>query len=585
MKNYGWKGSFSEFVKANKDDLVDSLCLHIYNQTLLEARNNPKEESTIPQIKSWFDCIDYLEEEVLYFQHLPGFLIFEYEILRSGRRRPDVLLFLPGEIIVLEFKRYSSVSEPEYTQTSLYIRDLQSYHSAVHKFSLRVRGALVVTSEVEGLCSNSEFQIYHLGRKGLRNLIKRIEKRLNNVPLILDQTFLEGAYQPLPSIIESARAIMRDEALPQIKTLKSSNFDKVVAEVNSIVKKAKLNHSHHLVLVSGVPGAGKTFVGLTLAHDNEKAVYLSGNGPLVDVLQDSLQNKTFVQSLYGYKTDYLRYRRIPDEHVIIFDEAQRAWDAKKMKGDKSEPDVIIEMAKHKPWSVVVGLIGEGQEIHLGEEGGIGLWNDAIENKNFHVHGRHHHDIFPNSFRYNENKDLHLKTSLRTHNALMYFQWVESFIAGDVEQSSLHEEKLRRERYTLKFVDNLNEAKEYVKKLYEGTDKTYGIVISSGIRHPKDVKTVPFSKRNVVPKNHVAYFNYPESPYYCKKLEYAATEFHVQGLELDMAIVYWGEDLQWVNGEWKISHLKYGAEDPYQMKINAYRVLLTRGRDGVIICRN
>ncbi|MEH6957591.1 DNA/RNA helicase domain-containing protein [Neobacillus drentensis] len=376
---------------------------------------------------------------------------------------------------------------------------------------------------------------------------------------------------------------MREEPLPQIKTLKSSNFDEVVHEVKSIAGIAKNNHTHHLVLVSGVPGAGKTFVGLTLAHDIEKAVYLSGNGPLVDVLQDSLQNKTFVQALYGYKTDYIRYGKVPDEHVIIFDEAQRAWDSKKMNGVKSEPDIIIEIAKHKSWSVVVGLIGEGQEIHIGEEGGIGLWNAAIRNHDIHVHAKHHQTIFPNAKHYYENKNLHLNTSLRTHNALKYFEWVEEFIAGHFERCKEIQQQLEKERFMLKFVKSLDEAKALVQNLYEGTDKTYGIVISSGLKNPKGVKVVPFSDRYTTPKHHVAYFNYPDSPYYCRKLDYAATEFQVQGLELDMSIVYWGSDLQWKNGEWKASNHKQGAEDPYQMKLNAYRVLLTRGRDGVIIC--
>lgn len=407
--------------------------------------------------------------------------------------------------------------------------------------------------------------------------------------LITDHDFLEGVFQPLPSIIESARAIMREEDLPEIKTIKSSNFDTVVNEVKSIVELAKKNHTHHLVLVSGVPGAGKTFVGLTLAHDIEKAIYLSGNGPLVDVLQDSLKNKTFVKALYDYKTDYLNYGKAPEEQVIIFDEAQRAWDAKRMKRPQSEPDVIIQIAKHKPWSVVVGLIGEGQEIHLGEEGGISLWNHAIHNENIPVHAKHHQHqhqhVFPNALTYHENKDLHLNTSLRTHKALQYFEWVEAFISGNFEHCKTLEKQLANERFTLKIVNSLDEAKKYVQKLYEGTEKTFGIVVSSGIKYPKDVKVVPFSDRNVHPKYHVQYFNYPESDYYCRNLKYAATEFQVQELELDMAIVYWGEDLQWTNSGWSYSHLKQGAEDAYQLKLNAYRVLLTRGRDGVVICSN
>ncbi|MGG0741215.1 DNA/RNA helicase domain-containing protein [Niallia taxi] len=585
MNNFGWKGSLVDFIEADRDEIVNSLCMHIYNQTLKEAKQNPNEESTISQIKSWYDCIAYLKEEIPYFKHMPGFLIFEYEILRSGRCRPDVLLFLPGEVLVLEFKRYSNVNDPEYAQTSFYIRDIQQYHSAVQEFALKVRGALVVTTEEKEFQQIPDYQMYQLGKRGLRELTNRVGKHITANSLISAEQFLEGTYQPLPTIIESARAIMRDEPLPQIKTLKSSNFNTVVAEVKSIIEMAQQNQTHHLVLVSGVPGAGKTFVGLTLAHEIDKAVYLSGNGPLVDVLQDSLKNKTFVQALYGYKADYLKYNHVPEEHVLIFDEAQRAWDAKRMKINKSEPDVMIEIAKQKTWSVVVGLIGEGQEIHIGEEGGIGLWNEAINDKSFHVHAKHHQQVFSNAYSYHENHQLHLNTSLRTHNALMYFEWVEAFINNDREKCKILEEKLRKERFTLKIVDNLQEAKEYVQKVYEGTDKTYGIVASSSIKYPKGVKLVPTSARYVIPKAHVEYFNYPESEYYCKRLDYAATEFQVQGLELDMAIVCWGNDLSWENGKWKAEYLRKGAEDPEQLKLNVYRVLLTRGRDGVIICRN
>lgn len=577
MNNYGWKGTFTEFINVDKDEIVNRLCLQIYDQTLEEAGRNPQEESTLPQITSWYDCIDYLMREVPHFEHLPGFLIFEYEILRSGRRRPDVLLFLPGEIMVLEFKRYANVAEAEYMQISHYIRDIENYHSTVHDFNLNVRGALVLTSLDEALKGLPEFQIYVIGKKGLHQLIKKVEKQLKTTSIITASHFLDGDYRPLPSLIESAKAMMRDESLPEIKTVKSSNYNHVLREIYTTVATAKENQTHHLILVSGVPGAGKTFVGLTLAHEVEKAVYLSGNGPLVDVLQDILKNKTFVQALYGYKMDYLRYKKIPNEHVLIFDEAQRAWDAKKMGGNQSEPDVIIDIAKHKPWSVVVALIGEGQEIHLGEESGIGLWNKAIENKSFYVHAKHQQSLFPNALEYRENQNLHLNTSLRTHKALNYFKWVESIIEGDFERAKKLQKKLREDRYIVKVMDRVEDAKEYVRKTYEETDKTYGVVISSGMKYPKDVKVLPYNK-------HVDYFNHPETSYYCRHLEYAATEFQVQGLELDMAILYWGKDLVWENSSWKINYPKRGAQDPYQMKLNAYRVLLTRGRDGVIICK-
>lgn len=152
-------------------------------------------------------------------------------------------------------------------------------------------------------------------------------------------------------------------------------------------------------------------------------------------------------------------------------------------------------------------------------------------------------LFPNALNYFENEKLHLNTSLRTHNALKYFEWVESLIEGNFERCKVLAEQLKKERYILKFVTNLDHAKAYVKNLFEGTDKTYGLVISSGIKYPKEFKVVPFRDRNTFPKHHVSYFNYPDSKYYCKNLEYAATEFQVQGLELDMAVVYWGKDLE------------------------------------------
>jgi hypothetical protein len=132
--------------------------------------------------------------------------------------------------------------------------------------------------------------------------------------------------------------------------------------------------------VTGVPDAGKTLVGLQLAHTEQNSIYLSGNGPLVDVIQDSLNDTTLVQALFKYKREFLLHGIVPSEHIIIFDEAQRAWDAEKMQKNFSEPDLIIQLTlKDKSWSVVVGLIGEGQEIHEGEESGLGLWNQAIKN--------------------------------------------------------------------------------------------------------------------------------------------------------------------------------------------------------------
>lgn len=395
--------------------------------------------------------------------------------------------------------------------------------------------------------------------------------------------FIEGVYQPLPSIIESAQHIFNHKPLEEIRNIKSSNFSEVIQTVQTIIKHAEETRTHHLVLISGVPGAGKTFVGLTLAYETPNAVYLSGNGPLVDVLQDALQTTTFVQALRNYKKDFINALPL-NENVLIFDEAQRACDAAKMKGPYSEPDIMIQIAKQKSWSVIVGLVGEGQEIHTGEEKGIGLWNHAIDEQHFSVHAKHNASAFPNAIQYYENKHLHLNTSIRTHNALEYFKWVEAFLAGDSKTYRTIEKQLQKQRFILKRMQSLDEAEQYVQDVYKNSNITYGLVTSSKNR---TVQKIPFSQPRNRIKPHVSYYNDPTSPYYCKNLQYAVTEFHSQGLELDMAIVVWGNDLTWGQNGWEFNRygLNIQAVNPTQMKLNAYRVLLTRGRDGVIIVKH
>ena len=583
MNSYGWGGSTQEFLALSEKHFLESLSRNIYSLSIEEAWSS-LDEKILSQLRAWSDCFRVLQNVLKEFANQSSYLLFEYSILRGSGRRPDVLLFLPGEILVMEFKMYKEVSAAEFTQTSLYVRDLQNYHSVVQQHQIHISGVLVPTSSKETRILYEEGpQIFQASPKSLPSLVCGLIKRNDRKKLVTLEEFIEGDYAPLPSIIESAKAILRDEDLPQIKAIKSSNFDHVISEVNNIIQYAQQNHSHHLVLVSGVPGAGKTFVGLKLAHEKENAVYLSGNGPLVEVLQDSLQNRTFVQSLYGYKREYLNHGRIPKEQVIIFDEAQRAWDSKKMGGSLSEADVIIQIAKHqKSWSVVIGLIGEGQEIHLGEEGGLELWNTAIKNQQIHVHSKHVYQLFTSAHAYYQNENLHLNCSLRTHEAINYFDFVNKLLENDIKGAAAVVHQLKKSRYTLRVTDDLEKAKAFVSRLYRNDSKTYGIVCSTGNDRGKVVPVVPFGNRYEVPKPVVAYFNYPESTYYCKKLEYAATEFQTQGLELDIAIVHWDQDLYWEDNQWKSKFIKKDAQDPLQMKLNAYRVLLTRGRDGTII---
>lgn len=588
--NYGWAGTIQQFLKLNLNEFIQHLQLHVYG----ERTPNTKEErqKRESQIRAWEDTFYKLKKIFQQYQILDGSLIFEYEILRGYGRRPDVILILNGRVVVIECKSYNNISQAEFIQTSLYVRDLQHYHSEIHRSKTKVRGTLFLTNNnSDKLDPNSTYQIYLSSINSFHKLLIGIlKKRKNNFSL---SQFLNGVYEPSPSMLEAARSIFNNEPLPNIRAVASSNFHKVQQTIYQIIKLAQETNTHHLILVSGEPGAGKTYLGLNIAHNTENAVYLSGNGPLVDVLQDTLHNDTIVQGLYGYKMDYLEKGIIPHEKIIIFDEAQRAWDARKVDQslrrknippkNLSEPEIIIKIATaNKPWSVTIGLIGEGQEIYSGEEGGLKLWNTAIADRNIIVHAKHLSSLFTNAIQYKTHKHLHLNCSFRAHAALNYYSIVNSLLDNNFDKTKKLVQKLVKDRYSLFVTRDLDQAISVARGLYQDDVKTVGIICASGADHQKEIQVLPRDKRYEKPSKVAMYFNYPDSPYYCKTLNYVATEFHTQGLELDMAIVHWDDDLYLKNGKWQGQHFQKSVENKLQIKLNAYRVILTRGRDGTII---
>ncbi|MED0998330.1 DUF2075 domain-containing protein [Bacillus mobilis] len=584
--NYGWAGTIEQFKQLDVQFFVKQLLDHVY-------KTNTNDSKIVSQKKAWIDSFNKLQDLFNRFSNLDASLIFEYEILRGGGRRPDVLLLINGYLIVLECKSYNNVSPSEYIQTSLYMRDLEHYHSAIQESNMQVIGVLLLTNyEGERWVFQKDYQVTLSTVDGLESILKRILNK-TEVPTLKLEEIINGVYEPSPSMLEAARSILNNEPLPDIKAVSSSNFPEVQQTVHSIIEEAQHTNTHHLILVSGEPGAGKTYLGLTIAHEMKNAVYLSGNGPLVDVLQDTLKNRTFVQGLYGYKMDFLEKRMIPKEQIIIFDEAQRAWDTKKVDQsltkrnrkaqNLSEPDIIMNIAtNNKPWSVTIGLIGDGQEIYSGEEGGLALWNHAIAGKNVTVHSKHPNSFFTNTAHYRTHSQLHLNSSFRAHAALKYYEIINSLLDANFEQTKQLINHLPKDHYQLFITRDLDKAKLTLHQLYQDDSKTAGVVCAGVADRLKEVPVLPRDERYERPSKIAQYFNYPESQYYCRALNYSSTEFQTQGLELDMTLVHWDDDLYLQNGTWKGQHYQWGVEDPFQIKLNAYRVILTRGRDGTII---
>lgn len=302
--------------------------------------------------------------------------------------------------------------------------------------------------------------------------------------------------------------------------------------------------------------------------------------------------RTFVRGVKDYVKAHDR-GIVPDQHVLVFDEAQRAWDAARVAAKqnlevpRSEPQLFIEFASRVPdWCVVVGLIGSGQEIYTGEEGGLQLWREAIDSApraaEWQVHGpasicQHFADA-PTPF--SVESTLSLDTELRQHSATHFHRYVAGLLAhAPAESLRLVAADLERQSFTLRLSRNISVARSYLRERYSGDPRSlYGIVASA--RNKKLDVDVAYNRK-------LGSWYSSDGSRSCRHLDECVTEFEAQGLELDGALVIWGTDYRLVDGRWDASLQKrYRAynvpRDPLMLRMNAYRVLLTRARDGIVL---
>jgi hypothetical protein len=572
------------------------------------------------QFRAWDNMVPILQREFGEFlESKPAAseysAVLEYELPREGGRRPDVIVLENGVVVVLEFKDKNQVFRADLDQANGYAKDLQNYHSLCR--DLLVEAVLVPTrwrGERRRLgdvtvCPPSEID----------QLLFDYSARATNSAALLAEEWLEGEYAPLPTIVKAARDLFHHQELPRIRRAHSARLPEVHALLTAIAHDAALSRTRHLVLLTGVPGSGKTLAGLQFVHSKDlddlivartgvqpgsPAVFLSGNGPLVAVLQHALgNNKTFVQDMKRY-VDYYGFKKtklIPSEHVVVFDEAQRAWDAEQVNAkhgqQRTEPEIILSIASRIPeWCVVLGLVGEGQEIHRGEEAGLAQWSEALgqidDGSQWVLHGPAGvQRIFRNrTNRFEEATLLNLSTSLRSHLAADLHAWVRLLLecrpGGQPELAALAG-TLRDQGFDLYLTRDVEQAKEYARTRYLGhPDKRYGFVASSKAKNlqPHGIDNDFQATKRL---RHGPWYNDdPGSPNSCCALAAVATEFACQGLELDFPLVCWGDDLWWGSAgfESKPSKAKgkYQLKNPHQLRVNAYRVLLTRGRDGMCV---
>lgn len=302
-----------------------------------------------------------------------------------------------------------------------------------------------------------------------------------------------------------------------------------------------------------------------------------------------------MKDLHKVVLSYGKQGRLPRENILVFDDAQRAWDVDQVERkhgiQKSEPDLLIGIGEQVPeWSVLVGLVGEGQEIHVGEEGGIGQWVTAIDPPNATEEwsvwcANKLRDTFA-GHEVSCDDQLDLTVSLRSRRAEVLHEWVADLLAGTLAPAARKAMVIQTEGFPMYLTRDLDEAKDYARWRYrEEPDKRYGLVASSHSKVlPKHGVPNDFMTTNKFMR-FGQWYNAPrEDPRSCCALELPVTEFGCQGLELDLPIVCWGEDARWTGTEWLLTPIRRRIKqaDPQQLLRNTYRVLLTRARDGFVV---
>lgn len=589
----------------------------------------------LTQRDAWEEEIAILKDQLC---GIAGYVFLEFDVPRIGSRIDAVVATGPL-LIIIEFK----VGESEYRRADLnqawdYALDLKNFHEGSHQLTiLPLLVATEATASVENLSDHHRDDVYipmQVNRLGIRKLVDLSLEQIQGAGYSATK-WAESIYKPTPTIIEAAQRLFSDhsvEAITQHDAGKE-NLAITARKVERLIETAEAKKQKTIIFVTGVPGAGKTLVGLTIATNKRAdngthAVFLSGNGPLVDVLNEALTQdeyartadqkprprkgeirqkvKAFIQNIHHFRDAGIRSAAAPSDRVVIFDEAQRAWNKemtsdfmRRKKGQRdfnhSEPEFLISyLDRHPDWSVIVCLVGGGQEINRGEAG-ISAWLDAIREHypNWNVYlsetltdseyaagAAISHLNGVSSVGYDS--DLHLKSSIRSFRSENVSNFVKALLDRERELAQQHYSALK-EKYPIRITRDLDLAKNWIRKQAGGTER-FGMVASSGAQRLR-----PHSIDIRVPVNPCHWFlKDSEDVRSSNHLEEAATEFHVQGLELDWVCVNWDADLRHTTHGWDYNAFKGSRwqkvkkDERQQYLLNSYRVLLTRARQGMVI---
>lgn len=663
-----YNASFKKFLSSDKMKVLGTLHDNFHGEALTTTN------------EAWKGEIELLQGVLQPWKEEAGQIVFEYDIPRLGKRI-DVVLLLRGIIFCLEFKvGQKDALQADVEQVMDYALDLKNFHRFSHD---RIIVPILIPTNYnrrsrEFLPSVYDDAVYNpliTGAGQLQNLLIKVLEHAGTTEVDAIDNWIISPYTPTPTIIEAARTLYENHSVEDITRHEADKVstDATIDYLLKIIDQSKRNGQKSICFVTGVPGAGKTLVGLDVAikqtykEDNDSkedgAVYLSGNGPLVAVLTEALARDNykkntetgkrlsdsrrevseFIQIIHRYRDNMLAKIKNPVEngvveidpekaiklesagygeveHVAIFDEAQRSWTHKRIAdylkrggtyGNKlkvpnfpfSEAEFLIwSLDQREDWAVIICLVGGGQEINTGEAG-IAAWIEALNNRFKHWQVFISNKLTDSEYaegkvnellQENDNVTfsdrLHLSVSLRSFRAEKLSSFVHSLLSFD-EDASVLQKEVADKGYPIVLTRDMDKARKWLRSKARGTQQTGVLVSKVAARFkPLAVNILAQGDENAVhwfleDKTDIRSSNY---------LEDAATEIQVQGLELDFACILWDADMRCVDGHWEffkfngknkwnpVANTPNGQEEKKYM-VNAYRVLLTRARQGIVIC--
>ena len=628
MRAY-YSGDLDQFRRTSTDRIVG----------VLASSSGPN--VTQEQKDAWEKEINILKKETIRLNS--GRIFLEFEIPRMGKRA-DVILIFSGVVFVIEFKVGESKHQKEDEEQCIdYALDMKNFHEGSHM--VPIAPVLVATNAPE--CDNN-YSTYddgfikpiHVGKSGLgQTIIDAARKHGGAIPIDAD-AWERSRYRPTPTIVDAAVALYSDHRVAEITHSESGaeNLTATTCRIKRIIEKSKRLGRKSICFVTGVPGSGKTLAGLNLTSEKqgklggEHAVFLSGNGPLIYVLQEALaqdriktnkyirkynpderritkrdalrEAKVLIQSIGDFLIEGIENESKPHEQIVVFDEAQRAWDHKEMdrfmnkKNKKtrgmSQPEFLIDiMDRYRDWAVIVCLVGGGQEINH-NEAGLPEWFSSIRRchaewdvylskeitDDEYVQGSSVEEML-DGIGASYHPELHLATSIRSFRSNIISKFVKSVLDLDPDAAKQMREKIVE--YPIVLTRDFTQAKRWLRNHAHGSER-YGIVAAA-----KSYRLKPHGIYVELAVDAAHWFlKPPNDPRSSCSLEYAATEFKIQGLELDWACVAWDADLRYVGDQWQYREFrgagwtKIGKEHKMRYLKNAYRVLLTRARQGMVI---